>query len=210
MLNSGIYQIRNLINGKLYIGSSANIKNRWSRHKSDLSHNRHRNPKLQNAWNKYGKDNFVFEVIIKCPEEFLLLNEQIYITANVDGYNILKDAQSCWLGQQNHKIKGEGNGMAKLTEEDVVEIRRRCSIGHKHKDIAKDYGLSYKTITEIKRGKCWTNLPTINLKPQITDPKIYQTIRERGKVEYYKDIAKDYQISISYVGKICRGEMPKQ
>ena len=34
--NSGIYQIRNIINNKIYIGSSANIKKRWSEHKRDL------------------------------------------------------------------------------------------------------------------------------------------------------------------------------
>ena len=45
----GIYKIRNTENGNFYLGSSDNIHRRFSRHKLDLSKNRHDNPHLQNA-----------------------------------------------------------------------------------------------------------------------------------------------------------------
>lgn len=51
---SGIYKILNIKNGKFYIGSSNNIKVRWSQHKTLLKNNKHENKYLQNAWNKYG------------------------------------------------------------------------------------------------------------------------------------------------------------
>lgn len=57
----GIYKI--IINNKLYIGSSLDIKNRIKQHKSDLKNNRHANPKLQNAYNKYHE--FKYEILEK-------------------------------------------------------------------------------------------------------------------------------------------------
>lgn len=59
----GIYKIQNSINGKVYIGSSKDIYRRWSDHKSSLKRNAHHSYKLQRAWNKYGADNFTFDII---------------------------------------------------------------------------------------------------------------------------------------------------
>jgi group I intron endonuclease len=76
---SGIYSIVNKINGHKYIGSSKNIKQRWAGHISCLRHNNHHNKHLQNAWNKYGEDNFDFIVLLECEVEFLLDREQEFI-----------------------------------------------------------------------------------------------------------------------------------
>jgi group I intron endonuclease len=59
----GIYCIMNTANNKKYIGSSINIKDRWSGHRSALNKGVHINTHLQSAWNKYGKDKFVFYII---------------------------------------------------------------------------------------------------------------------------------------------------
>lgn len=60
---SGIYQIRNIINNKIYVGSTVCFKNRWAVHLFLLDRNKHGNSHLQSAWNKYGKDNFIFEIL---------------------------------------------------------------------------------------------------------------------------------------------------
>lgn len=59
----GVYCIENLVNHKKYIGSSVNIYRRWSQHKRELNGNYHYNNYLQNAFNKYGKDNFAYFII---------------------------------------------------------------------------------------------------------------------------------------------------
>lgn len=59
----GIYKITCLIDGKVYIGQSINLKQRLQQHKSQLKKNKHFNYHLQCAYNKYGADNFIFEVI---------------------------------------------------------------------------------------------------------------------------------------------------
>lgn len=58
-----IYKISNLKNGKFYIGSSSRIDDRIKHHLWELNNNRHVNNHLQNSWNKYGENNFEFEVI---------------------------------------------------------------------------------------------------------------------------------------------------
>lgn len=63
MKTAGIYQITCTANGKIYIGSSVNIKSRISGHKSKLNKGCHDNKYLQNAWNKYGESSFIFEII---------------------------------------------------------------------------------------------------------------------------------------------------
>ena len=61
-MGCGIYKITNNINNKFYIGSSKNITKRFKEHKWRLKNNKHPNNKLQNSWNKYGEENFKFEV----------------------------------------------------------------------------------------------------------------------------------------------------
>ena len=63
MKQQGIYKIRNLVNQKFYVGSSNNVYERFRAHKKLLRGNRHHSPHLQAAWNKYGSDCFVFEII---------------------------------------------------------------------------------------------------------------------------------------------------
>lgn len=60
----GVYAIRNLVNGKMYIGSTINPFNkRWQCHKKRLRKGIHHSEHLQASWNKYGENNFCFEII---------------------------------------------------------------------------------------------------------------------------------------------------
>ena len=83
----GIYRIKNKINEKCYYGSSIDIDKRWNRHINDLIKNKHHNFHLQNAWNKYGENNFKFEIIEECDLENLHYTEQKYLDLNPE-YNI--------------------------------------------------------------------------------------------------------------------------
>jgi len=85
---AGIFQIRNIANGKIYLGSSLNLEGPLNSHKFMLTIGRHRNAALQEDWNSYGADKFVFEVleVVKVKddpnfnlEDELTLLEQIWI-----------------------------------------------------------------------------------------------------------------------------------
>lgn len=73
---SGIYAIRNTLNGKAYVGSSVDLKKRWRNHRSDLEQGKHHSTYLQHAWNKYGKCNFVFEVLEIVPNKAELISRE--------------------------------------------------------------------------------------------------------------------------------------
>lgn len=84
MNNIGIYKIQNNVNGKIYIGSSKNMKIRKGQHFSELKNGYHVNPYLQHSWDKYGKESFSFIIIENCKEEDLLTREQFYINKYYD------------------------------------------------------------------------------------------------------------------------------
>ena len=83
----GIYRIRNLLNDKCYYGSSKQIEKRLIRHKRELKNNTHINCVLQRAWDKYGEESFVFEIVEECDIDVLLEIEQKYLD-KLPEYNI--------------------------------------------------------------------------------------------------------------------------
>lgn len=106
-----IYKIRNIKNNKIYIGSTNNWERRLSEHLTALKHNNHINYHLQNAYNKYGKDNFVFEIQEKLDSlEQLQEREQYWIdyfnSANDEyGYNIQEIAKGRRIGCLSQETK---------------------------------------------------------------------------------------------------------
>lgn len=93
MIKCGIYKILNIKTNKIYIGSSNNIRIRWTRHKHELRKGIHPNPYLQNSFNKYGEGIFVYTIIEETKESRLLSREQYWIDKlnacdRLSGYNI--------------------------------------------------------------------------------------------------------------------------
>jgi hypothetical protein len=58
---SGVYAIRCLVNGKIYVGSAADLVGRIGEHKAQLRRGDHfMLPRLQQDWCAYGEEAFVF------------------------------------------------------------------------------------------------------------------------------------------------------
>lgn len=96
-MNIGVYIIKHITSGKVYVGSSKNILARWNVHKKQLNKGIHGNKKLQNSWNKYGECDFAFEIKEICTNSELVLREQFWITSHDaanNGFNILPYARS--------------------------------------------------------------------------------------------------------------------
>jgi len=62
-MNTAVYKITNTVNGKLYIGISANPTKRWWEHRNQTKRT---HTKLYNAFKKYGVEAFNFEVLHWC------------------------------------------------------------------------------------------------------------------------------------------------
>ncbi len=98
----GVYRIACVINDRAYFGGSSDISKRWIQHSSNLKHGRHTNKLFQSDWDKYGKENFIFEILEECNKEGLIIREQWYLDNVVDwgfDYNIAIDAKSGMKGR---------------------------------------------------------------------------------------------------------------
>lgn len=87
----GIYRITNLVNEKTYIGQSIDIKRRFCEHRC-ISHES--NIHLKRALEKYGKDNFKYEVLEECDISELDEKEIYYISTLKPEYNVASGGQS--------------------------------------------------------------------------------------------------------------------
>lgn len=175
-MNSGIYCIENIENGKKYIGQSIDIPQRWNHHRSDLEKHKHPNVHLQRAWDKYGCDNFLFNIVEYCDTSDLNDRERYWIkyynslengynqTSGGDGGNTIINYSPEQLElykkrkSEIHKIatpKGEDSVKAKLSNEDVEEIIQRMLNGEHNVDIAKDYNVCSGTINDIRFHRTW-------------------------------------------------------
>lgn len=128
---SGVYAITNVLNGKVYIGSSVDIYSRWSAHRSSLRKNAHHSAALQRAWVKYGEDSFRFEIveIVESPSVGDLHRRETHHIAKANSANGKDGYNSLIFG-------GSALGF-KHTD----EVRRKMSEGQKK--IPKEIRLTY-------------------------------------------------------------------
>lgn len=119
----GIYKITNKINSKCYIGQSNDINRRW---RQELSPNAKLNPHLARAFEKYGTDNFEFEIIEECQRELLNEREQFWIN--------LYNSSDKNFGY-NKTLGGDGNlGRHFIMSEEQKEKIRKANTGRKYTD----------------------------------------------------------------------------
>lgn len=135
---SGIYQITNSINGKIYIGSAVNILKRWYRHKTHANGNYHHSITFQRAWNLYGSSAFTIKVLEYCNKEKLAEREQFWLD-NLQpfnssiGYNIC-DNSTTKIGMKRSEQAKENMRQAQLGNEHSQETKELMSIAHRNYD----------------------------------------------------------------------------
>jgi group I intron endonuclease len=141
---SGVYKIQSKVKpNRIYIGSAVNIHRRWWDHLHRLKENVHENPKLQNHYNKYGKTDLIFSIIISCEKDVLLETEQFFIDAYKPWFNICKKAGSvlgrtAWnkgMRGQYHRTKGcYQKGHVPWSKGKKFEMRPRKKHSEEHKE----------------------------------------------------------------------------
>ena len=157
----GIYKITNKINGKIYIGQSIHIEKRWKEHRRHYKLLRNKGKVLYQAFDKYGIDNFQFEVLEECVASELDEKEKLYITklnslvgkGEETGYNVLE-------GGGGGKLCGSKNPLSKMNEEDVYLIREMYLKGVMRKEAFTPYSnkISINTFADIWNGKTWKDV----------------------------------------------------
>lgn len=188
----GIYMIKNKINNKFYIGQSIDIEERWKQHIREFKGNYHNNIYLQNAWNKYGQDNFEFSILEECCETSLDEKEIYWIDyykayEKQKGYNLTFGGQlnnKCYtedikekmseIRLNNDKFRGDNLKQSVLSDEEVFDIKHLLLKGIKPIEISKKYNVSEQVIHHIKKCNTWKHIcPELNkdLVKLVTDGK---------------------------------------
>lgn len=125
-VNAGVYRVTCTVNGRVYFGSSMNLKRRLGDHRRDLMMGRHNNQRLQEDWRLYGPDAFEFKILLRCslPKYELLELENSFLAANWDKqvhcYNVARDARAPMRGR-----KASDQTRAKMAE---------ANVGRKHSE----------------------------------------------------------------------------
>ncbi|NVO01807.1 MAG: GIY-YIG nuclease family protein [Bacteroidetes bacterium] len=65
----GIFQIRNKVNGKIFVGSTTDLKAIWFAQKLQLDVGIHQNAELQQDWKQFGADQFVYEILEEIKQD---------------------------------------------------------------------------------------------------------------------------------------------
>lgn len=94
---TGVYLIKNVLNGHCYVGSTSaqrGVSRRINDHINALKKGLHHSPILQRAWDKHGEQSFAVEVLEECAPELCLKREQYYLDTLRPYYNIYKVAGS--------------------------------------------------------------------------------------------------------------------
>ncbi len=197
---SGIYTITNISTGRIYIGSSNDILARWKHHKIKLKSSTHDNTYLQNSWNKYGEDNFKFEILEEYIKELLLAMEHYWCTvlrvhSREFGYNI----------KPTHPEK---------TNLCSDETKTRMSAAQKltWNQERKDYqsSLFKGRINFWKKGKQTNDL--IKRRVHAVEKPVYQYSLDGKLIDEWKsakDVERKLGFTSDYISQNCRGIIKK-
>lgn len=149
---SGIYEIRNLVDGKRYIGSAMQLRKRWRDHRDALRGKHGRtNARLKSAWKKHGEAAFLFRPLVFCAPEDLLFYEQLAIDHLRPEYNIRKVAESNfglkWSADVRDRMGAPKRGVKRGPLS--PERRARLSAAHMGKKLSPEHRAR---ISEVQRG----------------------------------------------------------
>lgn len=187
-MKSGVYSIYNKTENKYYIGSSVrDVDFRLRDHISALNLNKHRNSYLQNAWNKYGQDDFVLEVLEYHLKEYCISMEQYWM-------NLLNTTnRSC--GYNLAPVAGNSLGQ-KRTPEQCLNISKAVK-GKRVGKLNPNYGKTWSKETREKIANSSRNKSVLKLDLEGNILCEYKSLSEAGKMNnLYSD----------HIGKVCNNK----
>lgn len=143
---TGIYLIQNQ-KGKIYIGQSCDIEERWKSYKKLDCKSQ---PRLYNSLKKYGVENHSFHIAFECPIENLNYEERFY----QDVFDVLgKEGLNCMLTKSNdrsgHHSEETKQKISEAKKNPSEETRLKLSDAKKGKKLSSEHK---KKLSEIAKG----------------------------------------------------------
>lgn len=158
-----IYVIRNIVNGKVYIGQTVrNFNERKKGHLSKLRRNVHDNIYLQSAFNKYGEFNMKFEILELCDYDNSDEREVYWINQynscdRLYGYNLESGGKNhkTLSEETKFKISQKRTGMTgkDANSSKMVICLNDMNIFFSAKDVSDFYGCNYGGLTNALQGR---------------------------------------------------------
>lgn len=138
-----VYKITNNVNGMFYIGSTCNLKRRKYEHFGELKRHTHHSNKMQQDYDKYGKEAFSIEILEECEDGTQKDREQYYIDILDPVSNGYNQSYSAYSDSNGHPKYGVENGFyGKHHTEDTKRIlaeKAHLRTGWKHTEKYKEF-----------------------------------------------------------------------
>ncbi len=213
-----VYKIINTFNRKAYIGITKDIESRFSFHRT--RYNKDTKPEyvekpLYRAFRKYGLENFKFLVLYEglslseAKKKEVELIKKFKTLAHENGYNITKGGD--WRANS-----GENNNTTKLTEEEVLDIRKQIENGENIKIVYKKYSdkITFAGFQGIYLGRNWKYLgqPKNNVLPNGASVNKDTVLKIRAMFNEGKNphqIANELGLEYKKCWRICKGDTYK-
>lgn len=139
---SGIYMWKNLLTGKIYIGSAQNIKRRLTGYYNVSFLEKNTNMYICRSLLLHGYSSFGLSILEYCSKKILIEREQYYINTLKPGYNICKTAGST-LGRL-HSV--EAKSKISRAKQGTNQGKNNSFFGKVHSEGSK------KQMSEVKLG----------------------------------------------------------
>lgn len=205
---SGVYKITNSVDGKIYIGSAIRFRERYRKHCSSLRRGTHYNNHLKSAVNKYGLENFKFELIEitsledrKVREQELILEAKSYDDSI--GYN-----RKCETGTvaiyspETLKVFSDnGKRLGELSKERFQDPEYKRRFAEHMRSIPK----SEEHLAKIRENGANYNKNSMKFKTLEEFCSFVKTYIDGASMT---KLAEDYQISTSAISRIFQQPYP--
>jgi group I intron endonuclease len=206
--SSGVYQILCKPTGKFYIGSTVNLRGRWSGHCCSLRRGNHQNIFLQRAWDKYGAACFEFSVLELVDVSCLLTAEQAWIdkTRCADrrvGFNISRIAGST------------GDMFAQVWKGFVDPKGNEITITNLH-EFCRQHNLDFPSMHRLSKGKSklksykgWTHRNSVRQRDYVKtyDGFITPDGRSVGSITNLAAFCREHGLDKTHMVAVARGRI---
>lgn len=150
-----------------YVGRASCLRTRKNYHCDALRDDRHTNQYLQNLWNKYGDEYFLFKTILVCEKDDLEYYDQVIMDLYPCKLNLalISGSRKGMRNSAQSKLKvgnanrGFKNGSAILDEQKVLKIMIDfITTDLNYDNLAQRYDISPRVIADIIRGRYWKHV----------------------------------------------------
>jgi group I intron endonuclease len=213
---AGVYKIRNTVDGKVYVGGTKNLGARKLHHFADLRRKKHHSHRFQFAYDQYGREAFVFEVIqTLSPSDDIHAVEQKYIDSykSADpefGYNIAPNADDTTgvpCSEKKKVLIGNANRGLKRTPEHI-KIMSECTRQRNlnaSPELRKKWSEAQRVRNSTPEGR--ERARSMGLQNRKISHEIIEEMKQMRKngVRVF-DIAKKFDVNYTYVYTLIKNK----